>query len=72
MNPHEEQPHRSPRVRSLGSANFFFEQRQQRKNKEKEVVALLRKGCSGDWGEVLCAWERRKEELEGDKVKIHK
>lgn len=71
VSPQEEQPQGRPRVRSLDKDSFFFEQEWQEKNEKREVVSLLRKGCSGDWREVLCAWERRAEEVEGEGIKMY-
>ena len=64
MTPHEEHPQGRPRIKSLDKDSFYFEQGGQEKNEEREIMALLRKGCSRDWREVLCAWERRGREVE--------
>lgn len=71
MTPHEEHPQGRPRIKSLDKDSFYFEQGRQEKNEEREIVALLRKGCSTDRREVLCAWERRGREVEREDVKLY-
>lgn len=71
MTPHEEHPQGRPRIKSLDKDSFYFEQGGQEKNEEREIMALLRKGCSRDWREVLCAWERRGREVEREDVKLY-
>lgn len=71
MTPHEEHPQGRPRIKSLDKNSFYFEEGRQEKNKQREIVALLRKGCSRDWREVLCAWERKGREVDREDVKLY-